>query len=243
MNRQRLRSTVLILSFLLMSVTFAYISPYAMMAGLVNGVVAAALIFWLLAFALTIVFGRAFCGYLCPMGAEQELIDRIVKTDLLPVPYLRYLKYLLAVLWVGGAVFLAAGAGHLVLNPLFGMGNGIPPWPAQTYLFFYAMTLGVFVLVLILGKRSMCNYFCPMSVVFMTISRMKDRLRVPSLHLEARQEGCIQCKQCTAACPMSLPVQEMVAFGTMQNPECIVCGNCAGACKKGVIRFAWRWNR
>ena len=170
MNRQQLRAAILVLSFILMSVTFVYFSPYVMMVGLTNGVIAAALIFWILIFLLTFIIGRAFCGYICPMGAEQELIDRAVRTELRTVPDLRYLKYLLAVLWVGGAVFLAAGAGGLVVNPLYQIGSGLPPWTAATYAFFYAMTIGVFLLVLILGRRGMCNYFCPMSVVFMAIT-------------------------------------------------------------------------
>jgi ferredoxin-type protein NapH len=243
MKRQQLRSAVLILSFLLMSVTFVYISPYVMMIGLTKGVIAAGLIFWILAFLLTFIIGRAFCGYLCPMGAEQELIDRAVKTELRTVPSLRLLKYLLAILWVGGAVFLAAGAGGLVLDPLYQLGSGLPPWPAATYAFFYAMTIGVFLLVLVLGRRGMCNYFCPMSVVFMAITTLKDRMRIPSLHLEAESQDCIRCKKCTTACPMSLPVQEMVEAKNMQNPECIVCGNCGDTCPKNVIRFAWFWKK
>lgn len=243
MNRQQIRTAILILSFLLMSVTFVYISPVVMMTGLVNGVIAAGLIFWIAAFLLTFITGRIFCGYLCPMGAEQELIDRALKIPLRTVPDLRYLKYLLAVLWVGGAVFLAAAAGTLVLNPFFGIGSGLPPWQAGAYLFLYGMTLGVFVLVLILGRRGMCNYFCPMSVVFITITKIKNILKIPSLHLEARAEDCIKCKKCTASCPMSLPVQEMVGSNHMQNPECIVCGSCADACPKNVLRLAWLWKK
>lgn len=241
MNRQQIRTAILILSFLLMSVTFMYISPYLMMTGLSNGVIAAALLFWIAAFLLTLVFGRAFCGYLCPMGAEQELVDRALKIPLRTVPYLRYLKYILAMLWVGGAVFLATAAGTLVMNPLYGAGTGLPPWQPGAYLFFYAMTLGVFVLVLILGRRGMCNYLCPMSVVFILITRLKNVLRIPSLHLKSRPDNCITCRKCTQACPMSLPVQEMAADGKMQAQECILCGNCVGVCPKNVIRFAWLW--
>ncbi|HEX3000971.1 MAG TPA: 4Fe-4S binding protein [Methanoregula sp.] len=243
MNRQLIRAAVLVLSFILMSVSFMYISPYVMMMGLLNGVITAALIFWIAAFLITLIFGRAFCGYLCPMGAEQELTDRAVRIPLKPVAYLRYLKYLLAVLWVGGAVFLAAAAGTLILNPLYGMGSGLPPWPPAAYLFLYGMMIGVFMIVLILGKRGMCNYLCPMSVVFMAISLIKNRLRIPSLHLESEPDTCIKCKKCTSSCPMSLPVQEMTGVKAMQEPECILCGNCVDACPKKVIRFAWRWKK
>jgi ferredoxin-type protein NapH len=243
MNRQQIRLTILVLSFLLMSVTFMYISPVVMLMGLSHGVIAAGLIFWIAAFLLTFIFGRAFCGYLCPMGAEQELIDKTIKAKLRRVPYLRYLKYLLAILWVGGALVLAAGAGTLAVNPLYGLGSGLPPWNAAGYLFFYGMTIGVFVLVLILGRRGMCNYFCPMSVVFMAITRIKNRLQVPSLHLKSKPDNCIRCKKCEAACPMSLPVQEMAGKNAMQDPECIVCGSCADVCPKGVIRLAWSWKK
>lgn len=127
MKRQQIRSLFLVLSFLLMSVTFAYMSPVIMMMGLAKGVIAAGLIFWIANFILAFVFGRAFCGYACPTGAEQMIVDRAVKLNLRPVPYLRSLKYLFAVLWIGGAVLLANGAGDLVVNPLFQLGSGIPP--------------------------------------------------------------------------------------------------------------------
>ena len=231
------------LSFILMSVTFVYLSPYGMMTGLVQGIIAAALIFWIAAFLLTFIFGRAFCGYLCPMGAEQEITDRVVRIDLRPVPYLRYLKYLFAVLWAGSAVLLAATAGSLTLSLFNGIGNGLPPYSVQLYTFLYGMMLGVFLIALIFGRRGMCTYFCPMSVVFIAISGIKNRLKIPSLHLEADNATCIRCKKCTAACPMSLPVQEMVEKDAMQEPECIVRGNCADACQKGVLRLAWGWKK
>jgi polyferredoxin len=127
MKRQKVRAAILMLSFLLMSVTFVYLSPLFMITGLMQGIVSAALLFWIAAFILSFLFGRAFCGYLCPMGAEQELIDTAVRVPLRRVPHLRWVKYLAAALWIGGAVLLAAGAGSLAFNPLYGIGNGIPP--------------------------------------------------------------------------------------------------------------------
>lgn len=241
MNRQQYRTVLLILSFLLMSVTFAYISPIVMITGLTKGVIAAGLIFWIALFLLTFVFGRIFCSHLCLTGGEQMIIDRAVNIRLRRVPYLRYLKYLLAFLWVGGAVLLAAGAGSLVVNPLFGAGTGLPPWPAGAYAMFSGITIMVLAIAILLGKRGMCYYFCPMSVVFMAITTLKNRLRLPSLHLEADPDDCIRCKKCERACPMSLPVQEMVEKGSLHNPECILCASCIGACPKGVLRYSWSW--
>jgi ferredoxin-type protein NapH len=243
MKRQQIRSIILILSFLLMSVSFAYMSPVIMMMGLTKGVIAAGLIFWIVNFILAFIFGRAFCGYACPNGAEQMIVDRAVKLNLRPVPGLRNLKYLFAVLWVGGAILLAIGAGNLVINPLFQLGSGVPPWPLGAYIVFYLIVLGVFAISLVLGRRGLCNYLCPMSVIFMAITKIKDTVRLPSLHLEAPPDDCIHCKKCNTACPMSLNVEEMVKDNRMQNPECILCGSCADTCPKKVIRFAWLWRK
>lgn len=243
MKRQQIRSIILILSFLLMSVSFAYMSPVIMMMGLTKGVIAAGLIFWIVNFILAFIFGRAFCGYACPNGAEQMIVDRAVKLNLRPVPGLRNLKYLFAVLWVGGAILLAIGAGNLVINPLFQLGSGVPPWPLGAYIVFYLIVLGVFAISLVLGRRGLCNYLCPMSVIFMAITKFKDMIRLPSLHLEAHPDDCIHCKKCNTACPMSLNVEEMVKENRMQNPECILCGSCADTCPKKVICFAWLWKK
>ena len=243
MKRQQIRSTLLVLSFLIMSVTFAYMSPVIMMMGLAKGVIAAGLIFWIANFILAFAFGRAFCGYACPTGAEQMIIDRAVKLNLRPVPYLRNLKYLFAVLWIGGAVLLAAGAGSLVINPLFQLGSGIPPWSSAAYVVFYAIILGAFAIALVLGRRGLCNYLCPMSVIFMAITKLKNLLRVPSLHLEAQPDYCIHCKKCDTVCPMSLKVENLVKSNSMQDPECILCGSCVDICPKRVIRFAWLWKK
>ena len=243
MKRQQIRSAILVLSFLLMSVTFAYISPVIMMTGLSKGVIAAGFIFWIANFILAFIFGRAFCGYACPTGAEQMIIDRAVKLNLRPVPYLRNLKYLFAVLWVGGTILLAVGAANLVVNPLFQLGNGVPPWPLAAYIVFYLIILVVFAIALVLGRRGLCSYFCPMSVIFMAISKIKNMLRLPSLHIEAQPDDCIHCKKCTTACPMSLNVEEMVKENQMQNPECILCGSCIDTCPKKIIRFAWLWKK
>lgn len=243
MKRQQIRSAILVLSFLLMSVTFAYISPVIMMMGISKSVIAAGLLFWIAMFILSFIFGRAFCGYACPTGAEQMIVDRALKLSLRPVAHLRSLKYLIAILWVGGTILLAIGAGNLVVNPLFRLGSGIPPWPLAAYIVFYAIILVVFAIALLLGRRGLCNYFCPMSVVFMAITKLKDRIRLPSLHLEAKPDTCIHCKKCTSACPMSLPVEEMVKDNRMQDPECILCGSCVDICPKSTIRFAWLWKK
>ena len=50
-------------------------------------------------------------------------------------------------------------------------------------------------------------------------------------------DRCIGCGKCDRACPMSLPVQDLLAGGTVADAECIQCAACADVCPKGVLRL------
>ena len=54
--------------------------------------------------------------------------------------------------------------------------------------------------------------------------------------IEADPNGCIGCGKCDRACPMSLPVQDLLAGGAVADAECIQCAACADVCPKGVLR-------
>ena len=61
---------------------------------------------------------------------------------------------------------------------------------------------------------------------------------VPNLFLGRRAMcHCIGCGKCDRACPMSLPVQDLLAGGTVADAECIQCAACADVCPKGVLRL------
>jgi NAD-dependent dihydropyrimidine dehydrogenase PreA subunit len=70
-------------------------------------------------------------------------------------------------------------------------------------------------------------------------TKIKNTIGYPSLHLEADKRLCIQCKQCSNHCPMSLDVSEMVHSKSMANSECILCGSCVDACPKKTIKYSF----
>ncbi|SDH64486.1 4Fe-4S binding protein [Desulfosporosinus hippei] len=65
---------------------------------------------------LSVLYGRFFCGRICPIGLMQDLLNKI------PFPkkifsfkgdkYLRYLKYVLLILMVAANLFGYATASH-----------------------------------------------------------------------------------------------------------------------------------
>jgi len=67
--------------------------------------------------------------------------------------------------------------------------------------------------------------------------KVQSLINVPSLHLSADSSKCTSCSICDKNCQMSLDVKEMVKKGSLNHPECILCGQCVDYCPRGAISF------
>jgi len=74
-------------------------------------------------------------------------------------------------------------------------------------------------------------------------SKIKNYLKLPSVHLEPISGKCKQCKICDQNCPMSLEVSKMVQNSSMENAECILCGVCVDNCPQGIIKYVQRYEK
>jgi NAD-dependent dihydropyrimidine dehydrogenase PreA subunit len=75
---------------------------------------------------------------------------------------------------------------------------------------------------------------------FMIAGRsLRNRFGWTSLRLTATADTCTACGNCTKKCPMSLPVQTMVSWESMEDEECILCGSCVDVCKSSSIHFSF----
>ncbi|UEC43787.1 MAG: hypothetical protein METHAR1v1_1690001, partial [Methanothrix sp.] len=72
-RRQRLRKALIILSFVLMPITFVYISCPIITRGASEGIVTGGLMVFILIFISSLFLGRLWCGWLCPAGGLQEI--------------------------------------------------------------------------------------------------------------------------------------------------------------------------
>lgn len=240
-TRQKVRLTLLFLIMLTFPITMNYLSVYLIMESASKGIVAFTLLFWSV-FVLTALFlGRAACGYICPLGALQETKDRMApKNRLANIKYLKWVKYALAVAWVGGIAAAAISAGgYKTVNLLYNMPSGVSVDSPQNWITWGMIALVVLLPSFFIGKRGFCHYFCPWGVLNTVATKIKGFFRWPSLHLKAQAESCKQCHNCDRSCPMSLTVSAMAKNGSMKNNECILCGTCADTCPNHVISFSW----
>ncbi|WP_438445817.1 4Fe-4S binding protein [Gorillibacterium sp. sgz5001074] len=233
---QRRRKLLLWTSFLLLPVSLNYFSPYLIIEGLFRGIIAGAFIVWGLFFLSSLLFGRAACSYVCPYGGLQMSMDKVLQKPLKEVRWLRTFRYGLGLVWVIFIVYpLAVHASHLRMEPLYLTENIISADNAQKLIFYYFIVVVLALAPLFLGKRATCHYICPMSILNIAGTKLKDRFGWRSLRLVADPDSCVSCGKCSKACSMSLDVTGMVRSGDPRHTECILCGECVSACGTGAV--------
>jgi len=251
----RFRKLLMFLWVILLPITFNWMSPVLIIMGGFEGYITMSFLIFAIWFFSSLIIGRAYCAYSCQWGACQEILDNTIpkKLDLDKKKTRRKIKYIVFVIWI---VFIALGP-ILNLGYAYGLNLLYPSLDEGlmaivsfhevqiTQLIFYFGIIGsvVILFTLVGGKRSFCSYACPMGVLGILGTKIKNSLKYPSLHLEPEVEKCTQCKQCSKACEMGLDVNELVEKGDMYHPDCILCGSCVSTCPQNVINYAWKWRK
>lgn len=241
---KRFRRGFLLFSFLLLPVTLNYFSPYLIIDGIVNRVTAGAFFIWSLMFLTSFIFGRAFCSYVCPYGGEQMVIHGIIEKPLKKVEWMKKIRLVLGFIWVAAIiVLLVVKKGFIKVDFLYLTEQFVSVDNWMKLVGYYVIMTGILLLPLFMGKRATCHYLCPMSILNIAGTKIKNKLHIPSLRLTANSRECKSCGSCSKACPMSLDVMSMVKSGKLDSTECILCGECTGACKYGIINRSFGRNR
>ncbi len=195
-------------------------------------------------FAFGALFGRTICGWACPFGFLQDMLDKLAR--LLHVPQIRkgawsrklsLLKYaMLALVVVGPLVTLAANG---VGSPLFcsyvcpaGTLAGVALLSDSESLrasigFLFTWKAAVLALIVIGAMvlyRPFCRFLCPLGALYGFFNRFC------ALRYVVDEQVCTGCNACVEACRMDV--------AHVSDRECIQCGVCKKACAHGAIRFS-----
>ncbi|WP_017754207.1 4Fe-4S binding protein [Calidifontibacillus oryziterrae] len=179
----------------------------------------------------SILFRKAFCGWLCPVGTMSEFLGKIgknlFKKQFEPPKWLSVilssLKYLLLIAFAKVIIFdMPIIASIDFINSPYNKIADI-----KMMLFFLeisAFSLKVIVILMLLSlfiKNFWCRFLCPYGALIGLGSLFQLS------KIKRNELTCIDCNQCTRACPQGIKVAQKKAVMT---PECTACFSCIEAC-------------
>ncbi|MGA2683000.1 MAG: 4Fe-4S binding protein [Candidatus Bathyarchaeia archaeon] len=239
MNRQKARLALAIGMVFLFPLIYYYLSPYVIIMGATAGIIAGDAIVFAGLFVSSLFLGRVWCGWICPAGAIQELCIK-VNSKRFNGKKCNLVKYFIWAPWLSLTIVLFIQAGGVKSVDLFYQTwNGISIQNVASAIMFAVIAGSIAVFSLATGRRAACHTICWMAPFMIAGTKIKNGIGYPSLHLEADKSLCVECKQCSNHCPMSLNVNEMVQNKSMANTECILCGSCVDTCPKKAIKFSF----
>ena len=180
----------------------------------------------------TLLWGRVFCGFLCPFGALQDLIEHIVPKKLrrkFPHPVHE------------SALFLKYGVLGVILVPaMTGSETSIFQYfePFGTVFFFSRSTVlwviaGAILIASAIIPRLYCRYLCPLGAS-LALASLLSPFRIK------RVPQCAVCAVCEHSCPTGAIQRESIDF-----KECVRCNVCeakltdrAGVCRHDLEKVA-----
>lgn len=202
------------------NVTLSLVDPYYLMS---IGVI----LFFFLPLVAALLFGRVFCGSVCPHGAVQDLVllwpvkvPERVDRALRWIPY-TYLG--IAVLFAGWGLHLKFGAWQIDVGKRF----LICEWDPFVGLFrisgsFHMLAIGAgFILLGMFVGRPYCRWLCPYGAILGILSRFAWK------NVQVTPDKELDCGLCSDACP----------YGAIRNlradrAACVACARCFESCPR-----------
>jgi len=229
-------------------------------------------------FIIGALLGRAFCGWVCPMGFIQDMVATaragISQVNARTDESGKRVKYfvlgfaLLISVSLAISLWMGIGAEYKRSLSIFADGLLIPLAPegalfsviprsivyikenvaptflanltiAQVQLWLRSIPpLIVAELLILLGffygayrvPRFWCRYICPVG------AKMAPFQKYSFLGMKRDPVKCSKCPHCEAACPMQIRILAL-PWEKFNDPECILCGECADACPNNSLGY------
>ncbi len=182
----------------------------------------------------TVVLGRVYCGWMCPMNLLLEINDKLrgllekVGYNTRDIKFKTKTKYFVLILGLIAAYFAGMPLLSLIYPPavisreiFYKIYNGI--W-SNGLLLIGAICF----FELILSRRWWCRYICPGGAVYSALSRFR------LLKIKSNDLFCDRCGDCVPVCPYDLKpmTRELTA-------DCDQCGLCIDACEPGALKYSF----
>ncbi len=173
----------------------------------------AILFFLLLITAVTAVFGRIWCGWLCPQTVLLDLSESIARR--LPLIGKKPARHLVLLLF---SALVSITILWYFVPPLETLG-ALFRAPVITSFFLVQWAL-VDAELAFLGRK-FCTTVCPYAMMQNALFD-KDTLVIE--YDKSRENECMHCDDCVRACPVGIDIKDGL------SSRCIACAECIDAC-------------
>lgn len=201
----------------------------------------------LLLLSLSFVFGRFFCGWICPLGTTLDLFRPLAfwhkrkslkpGAGLFPANRNSRARYYLLAAILGAGVFSLRYLGMLDPLVIFSRGTTslatLMTAPAAALVAAGGSLLLAFLVILGLEwwqPRFWCRNLCPFGALLGLVSRYSLLKRSVS------PTACTGCRLCERACPMNAMTG---GADTTDYSQCTFCMDCTSVCAQDGIRFGF----
>ncbi|OGP31369.1 MAG: hypothetical protein A2073_01615 [Deltaproteobacteria bacterium GWC2_42_11] len=178
------------------------------------------------------IFGRAFCGWVCPMNLLFELNEKArqklesFKVPILDITMDRRYKYVVLFSMLVLSLF------GIQLLPYI-LPYALVSREIYSYIFYTAFSFGMVLILLLLlfellvSRRGWCRYLCPGGAFFSLLGFIR------AVNVDADLRNCpVNCQICTEVCPRGLePHKNIIGM------ECDNCGLCISKCPASAVRY------
>ena len=191
----------------------------------------------LIPFGITLLFGRIFCGWICPgyllyeIGdIFRQLLNRagIKPRNIKLSPLTKYIVLVLGVIIgfvLGGMVFpmiyppaiISREWYYLVYTGSFGSGITL-------------LLISLFIEISV-SRRAVCRYLCPGGALYSLLGKFRV------IRIRRKPSVCTSCIKCNDVCGLGLkPMQDLTGM------DCNTCGACIAACPTDALTIRLGWS-
>jgi polyferredoxin len=203
---------------------------YWLLSGEIPRVHPAAMFLLLTFLAISFLFRKAFCSWLCPVGTISEYLWRAGKKLFrrnfylprwLDLP-LRGLKYFLLGFFVWAISTMSAEGIRDFMQSPYGLIADVKMLNFFRHIGETGLiVLGVLVVASVFVPNFWCRFMCPYGALLGLTSWLSPT------RIRRSEETCIDCAKCAKACPAALPVDKLVQI---RSVECTGCLECVAVC-------------
>jgi polyferredoxin len=199
--------------------------------------------------AITLIFGRIFCSWICPLGIMNQISALIFpkkRTEEEQIAVNRSrplynLKYYILIFMLVTAAFGSLQVG--LMDPicvvvrsfstsLFPAAHELWPGLYPQVNFNWGWVIGGLMIAILIANRVIprfwCRALCPLGALLGVFSRFS------LFRIHRNLDNCTNCNKCVEACDGAAEPQ-----ATTKQSECLMCMNCIAECPHDALSYAF----